>query len=50
MDGRVMGDNLRRMGLNDKWLAKQLAAQGYSSPKEIFLGVCDRNHQLTLFP
>lgn len=49
MDGRIMDENLRRMGLNDKWLHKQLAAQGYRNAKEIFLGVCDRNHQLTLF-
>lgn len=49
MDGRILGENLRRMGLDDKWLTKQLADQGYKSAKEIYLGVCDRNHQLTLF-
>ena len=49
MDGRIMGENLRRMGLNDKWLTGQLDAQGFKSAREVFLGVCDRNRQLTLF-
>lgn len=50
MDGRILDENLHRMGLNDKWLAKQLGEQGFKSAKEIYLGVCDQNHQLTLFP
>lgn len=49
MDGRILGENLRRMGLDDKWLSKQLADQGFKTAGDIFLGVCDRNHQLTLF-
>lgn len=49
MDGRVMGENLRRMGLDFKWLEKQLHAQGYHDAKEIFLGLCDGNNQLLLF-
>ena len=49
MDGRIMGENLKRMGLNEKWLKKQLAEQGYKSEKEIFLGLCDQENQLTLF-
>ena len=49
MDGRIMGENLKRMGLNEKWLKNQLAAQGYKSEKEIFLGICDSNNKLTLF-
>ena len=49
MDGRVLGENLRRMGLDSKWLDKQLQAQGYRNAKEIFLGLCDENKQLSLF-
>lgn len=49
MDGRVMGENLKRMGLDTKWLEKQLKEQGYKSAKEVFLAVCDREKQLTLF-
>ena len=50
MDGRVMGDNLKRKGLNDDWLQKELKKQGYKSTKEIFLGICYDENQLTLFP
>ena len=50
MDGRVMDDNLKRKGLNDDWLRNELEKQGYKSPKEIFLGVCYDENQLTLFP
>ena len=49
MDGRILNGNLRRMGLDENWLQKQLAAQGYRSAKEIFLGVCDGNNNLMLF-
>ena len=50
MDGRVMGDNLKRKGLNDDWLQKELKKQGYRTAKEIFLGICYVENQLTLFP
>lgn len=49
MDGRIMGDNLKRKGLSDDWLIKELHKQGYKSAKEIFLGVCYDENQLTLF-
>ena len=50
MDGHVLAENLQRMGLNANWLQKQLTAQGYKSPREVFLALCDQDHQLTLFP
>lgn len=49
MDGRIMGENLKRMGLDLKWLEKQIKAQGYHDVKEIFLGLCDDNNHLSLF-
>ena len=49
MDGRVMDDNLKRKGLDHDWLRKELKKQGYKSAKEIFLGVCYDENQLTLF-
>lgn len=49
MDGRIMDENLKRMGLDAKWLEKQLKAQGYHSTKEIFLGLCDKDRKLSLF-
>ena len=49
MDGRVLDENLRRMGLDSKWLEKKIKEQGFKNVKEIFLGVCDQNNQLKLY-
>ena len=49
LDGRVLDENLRRMGLDVNWLEKQLRAQGYQSAQEVFLGLCDRNRALALY-
>lgn len=49
MDGRIMNENLKRMGLDLQWLEKQVKAQGYHDAKEIFLGLCDNNNKLSLF-
>ena len=49
MDGRIMDENLKRMGLDINWLNKEINCQGYKNAKEIFLGICDENHKLTLF-
>ncbi len=49
MDGIILDDNLKRMGLCAKWLRNQLKEQGYKNEKEIYLGVCDKNNRLTLF-
>ena len=50
MDGRILHENIKRLGLNLQWLEKQLKEQKYSSADEIFLGICDGNKKLTLFP
>ena len=34
---------------NLEWLEKQLKAQHYTSAKEIYLGVCDKDNKLSLF-
>ena len=50
MDGRVIGDNLSRSGKDEKWLAKQLKAQGHKDAKEIFLAVYrPEEDKLTLY-
>lgn len=49
MDGRIIEGNLKRMGLDQNWLDAQLKEQGHRNAKEIFLGVCDREHRLSLF-
>ena len=50
MDGRVMGDNLSRMGRDVNWLTKQLKIQGCKDAKEIFLGIYrPEENKLTLY-
>lgn len=50
MDGRILHENLKRLGLDLTWLDKQLKNQKYDSAREIYLGICDKNNNLTLFP
>ena len=50
MDGRILHENLKRRGFNLEWLEKQLESQRNESPREIFLGICDQDNKLTLFP
>lgn len=50
MDGRILHENLKRLGLDLTWLDKQLKKQKYDNAKEIYLGICDENNKLTLFP
>lgn len=49
MDGKVLSENLHRLGLDTKWLDTQLKDMGYKSAKEVFLGLCDDNNVLTLY-
>lgn len=49
MDGRILEDNLKRRGLDMKWLDKQLSQKGYQNSKAIFLAVCDDKNELTLY-
>ena len=51
MDGRVMGENLSRIGRDANWLTKQLKAQGHGDAKEILLGIYrTEEDKLTLYP
>lgn len=51
MDGRIMSENLKRIGRNERWLTKQIKAQGYKGAKEIFLGIYKpEEERLALYP
>ena len=39
MDGRIMGENLGRIGRDEKWLKSELKLRGYKDEREIFLGI-----------
>ena len=49
MDGRILGENLARLGLDEKWLGKELKCLGYKNAKQIILATCDNSKNLTLF-
>ena len=50
MDGRVMGENLSRMGRDENWLLKRLRAEGCTDAKAIFLGIYrPEEDKLTLY-
>lgn len=40
-NGQLYPDNLRRRGLSQSWLEKQLASRGVRSPREVFLLTVD---------
>ena len=40
-DGRVLSENLRRSGHDERWLLKQCRQRGAASPAEVFLLTCD---------
>jgi len=44
IDGKLMKDNLRHTGNNEKWLNTQLQAHGISEVSEVFLATCDVNN------
>ena len=50
MDGRVMGENLSRMGRDVNWLNKRLKTEGCKDVKNIFLGIYrPEEDKLTLY-
>lgn len=44
-DGRLISANLRRRGLDEQWLEKQLRKHGVSSVKDVFLLTIDEDKQ-----
>ena len=49
MDGRILNENLKRRGLDMKWLEKELAKKGYKHASDIFLATCDDKNELTIY-
>ena len=49
MDGRVLEDNLKRMGFDLTWLNKQLKQHHIHSPKDVTLAICDRNQNFVVY-
>ena len=45
-DGRVMSENLRKLGRTETWLQKECRARGAASVKDVFLLTCDRSGRI----
>ena len=51
MDGRIMGDNLGRIGKDERWLMSRLKLSGYERTQDIFLAIYRVGEDaLTLYP
>ena len=51
MDGRIMGENLKRVKKDELWLKSRLKAVGYNDAKSIFLAVYKpEEDKLTVYP
>ncbi len=51
MDGRVMSENLSRLGKNEAWLTSELNARGYAGARDILLAIYHDNEKaLSLYP
>lgn len=51
MDGRIMGENLSRIGRDTKWLLRELKSLGYEDSKTIFLCIWrEEDQKLVLYP
>lgn len=49
MDGCILEENLKRMGLDLTWLDKQLKQRHIRTPKDVFLAACDQNQKFVLY-
>ncbi|MGN1167145.1 MAG: DUF421 domain-containing protein [Lachnospiraceae bacterium] len=49
IDGKVMKENLRHTGNDDKWLKNQIKGQGASRFEDILLATCDSSNKVTVY-
>jgi len=50
MDGRIMAENLARLGVDEKWLRSRIRTEGYDDAKQILLGIYRKEtDSLTVF-
>lgn len=49
IDGRILENNLKRMGLDLTWLDRQLKQNQIYAAEEVFLAVCDRNLKFVVY-
>ena len=49
LDGKVMKENLKQMGKDEKWLHSQITARGAKQVSDVLLATCDRSDKVTVF-
>lgn len=49
IDGKVLEDNLKAVGKNDKWLEKQIHLQGIQNISDVFLATFDSENNLSVY-
>lgn len=49
MDGKMMSNNLKVIGKNDKWLLKRMKSQGYKKVSDIMLATVDNDDNLSIY-
>ena len=49
IDGKILFENLKNTGNNEKWLTAQLESQGIKDPANVFFATCDSNNQLSVY-
>lgn len=49
LDGKIMEENLKHTGKDEKWLRSQIKARGAGKIEDVLLACCDINDQMTVF-
>ena len=50
MDGRIMGENLSRIGRDERWLKGEIKRQGYKDESDIFLAIFRESEGMSVYP
>lgn len=48
-DGKLMEENLKHTGNDEKWLQSQIKAQGAKQIEDVLLATCDASNQVTVY-
>lgn len=49
LDGKVMRENLKHTGNDEKWLQNQIKGQGAKRIEDVLLATCDLSNQVTVY-
>lgn len=49
LDGKIMSENLKHTGNDEKWLQNQIKGQGAKKIEDVLLATCDTSNQVTVY-